>query len=242
MGEQPGRVVQALRSPRAENVFGVLLVAFLSTATVFLLATGQPHIDWSVAAAPMAIYLVGLAVAATMVVLLTDRISSQWLRDTRDRARHLHIAITVMWIPIGLLFALGTASSFAEELVCFRGDGVVVQTSLTESDHESGVRSGVYEYDGEIYDLDVADEEWIAGQVAPEVPPSDDNPYFTRSYRVPWGGSSLVCSHDNGSTKGDLVGISVAGLLGAVAVLLATRSLWRRRVDESEAGGESVRA
>lgn len=229
MGEQYERWRTALRSDRAEDAFGVVLICLLSAAALTMVVLAARSVLWSEAWPAMATYAVGAVAIGTALALLVPRWPARWMRGARRNLRSAHWALTAMWIPIGVFLALPAAPSFAESYACERGEGVLVTTSWTDTDESAGTKTGVYTYGGKIYDLRASDEEWDVRQAGPPVPPTADYPYYTRTYRVPWPGAGVVCGNAESSDQEDLVVIGAMGSLGSALAVTAALSLVQRR-------------
>lgn len=228
MGERLERWRTRLRSDRAENIFGVVLVLFMTLCAGVLVVLSGSGLVWSEAGPAMAIYVLGCFAAGTALALLVPRWPSRWMRAARSLGRGQHWALTAMWIPVGFALTLPFAPTFAETYVCERGDGILVQTSWTEDDEHNGTKTGVYTHEGETYDIHVSAEEWSDRQVGPVEAPTEDNPFYTRTYRVPWAGSGMVCATED-SDRNDMVAISFMGSIAAAGAVAAVFALVRRR-------------
>jgi hypothetical protein len=128
----------------------------------------------------------------------------------------------------GGVLLVAFAPAFAGAYVCERGDGILVQTSWTDQHPDGDAKRGVYTYDGQTYDLVITSDKYLDWQVAPEVPPTEDNPYYTRTYRVPWGGSTMVCAAGGDSRFDDLVATGLMALVLATGVVASLGELARR--------------
>ena len=228
MGTRPKRGPDWLRSDRTENVAAVIMVTFFTAVLVWVLVDATQALHYSGAWPAMLAALAADLVVGIGLAALLPRWRSRWMRDLRSRARGQHWGVAGMFLPFGLMFVVGGAPAFAEAYACEQGDGIVVTTSWTHTSPE-GVKSGVYTYGGETYDIAVSGSFWLVRQAGPEQPPTDANPYYTRTYRVPWAGSSKVCGNEESSDAGDMIAIAVVGGLGAGLALASGRELLRRR-------------
>jgi hypothetical protein len=156
------------------------------------------------------------------------------LRDLRDRLRTIHWGVIAFYGAFGALAIPFSAAPFAETYVCERGDGIIVQTSWTGQDEDRGTRTGTYTHEGRTYDIVVAEDEYLVRQVGAPVGPTEDNDYYTRTYRVPWAGSEMVCSTPEASDFNDLVGLGAVGVLGGAVASSAVVELLRRRRPDDE--------
>jgi hypothetical protein len=228
MGERYERWRTRLRSDRAEQVFGVALVCFLSLCAGVLVVLSWSDVVWSEAGPTMTVYVLGCAAVGTALAVLVPRWPGRFMREARRLSRSQHWGLTAMWIPIGFALSLPFAPTFAETYACERSQGLVVQTSWTETDEDNGTKTGVYSHGGETYDIHVSVEEWLERQVGPAQPPTADNPFYTRTYRVPWAGSGMVCATAD-SDRNDLVGLGFIGSIAATGAVAAVLGLVRRR-------------
>ena len=171
----------------------------------------------------MASATVGVALAVLLVRWRPTR-----LRGLRRFGRGTHWGVVGAAAAYGLLLPAAVAPAFAGAYVCERGDGILVQTSWTEESLEAEAKRGVYTYDGRTYDLVIGSDHFVDWQVGPPVPPTADNPYFTRTYRVAWPGSDMVCAAGGDSRFGDLVAIGLMALVCATASAASLGELGRR--------------
>jgi hypothetical protein len=236
MGTRPGRGPDWLRSDRTENVAGVIVVTFFSAVLIYALVFAIRNLHYSGAWPAMLVALALNVVVGTGLVVLLPRWRSRWMRDLRDRARSQHWAVAGMFLPFGLMLVVIGAPAFAEAYACERGAGPLVTTSWTHTSPD-GVKHGEYTVDGETYDIAVGDKFWLVRQAGPALPPTDANPYYTRTYRVPWAGSAKVCGNQDSPDSGDMIAVGVVGGMGAGLSIASGRELIRRRRRPDELPG-----
>ena len=230
---------ERLRSPAAENRFGVVLVLIPPAFFVFLVTAITPAVDWSVAWPSFASCVALVLAASGGLAALFTRWRPRSLRDMRDANRTMHWAVPGFFLGFCLCAPLVVAATFAEDWVCARGEGVVVTTSWTGT-VDGDTRTGVYTVDGETYDLVAPGAQYLTRQVTEPVQPSADNEYYTRTYRVPWVGSSSLCATPQSSDLNEAAGLVIGGTLFTVPAWLALFWLLRRRrTDESPLAAKS---
>ena len=228
MGERLERWRTRLRSDRAENIAAVILLGPVLAAFAAWVLWQSPPIDWSAAATPVLIYAVGSLAASTALAVLLVRWRPTRLRGLRRFGRGTHWGVVGAAAAYGLLVPAAVTPAFAGAYVCERGDGILVQTSWTHDDVDGDAKRGVYTYDGKTYDLVIGSDHYLDWQVGKEVPPTADNPYYTRTYRVAWPGSDMVCAAGGDSRFGDLVAIGLMALVFATAAAASLGELGRR--------------
>lgn len=234
---------EKLRSPEVEARLSVVAVFIPVVVLVYLVVAWMPLLDWSVAWPPLVGCAVVCLAASAGLAALFVRWRPRFLKDLRERCRDMHWGVVGFFIGTFFLAVPVTAPAFAETWVCERGDPVTIQTSWTETDPDSGTKHGTYEVDGESYPIVIAAEHWIKRQVAAPIPPTADNEFYTRTYRVPWVGSERVCGTADSSDGNTTAGLATGGILYAVPGWIGVAELWRRRRnDESVPLDRSVPA
>jgi hypothetical protein len=228
MGARRDRWRTRLSSDRAENVFAGILLGPMLAATIACLVWLSPPIDWPVARGPLVGYVLCAVLAGAALAVPLARWRPRRLRGFRQGCRDLPwgvVAAAAAYSAVVLVFCAPTVAAF---YVCEHGEGIVVRTSWTHTDPDSGAKRGVYTYDGETYDIVIGRDQWLAWQVAEEIPPTADNPYYTRTYRVPWPGSDTVCAAGGDSRFGDLDASGAMGLALGTALTASLGELFRR--------------
>jgi hypothetical protein len=228
MGERLERWRVRLSSDRAERTFTVIVVGSAPIMLGVVVVPWGATTDWSVAWPVLAIYVVGSLAGGTCLVALLSYWRPRQLRWLRQRFSDLPSGVLAFFASYGLLFSLVFVPAFTETYVCERGDGIPVRTSWTES-RDNGTKAGVYTVDGQTYDIVVNAEEYLVRQTAPEQPPTADNDYYVRTYRVPWEGALMVCGTRESSDRDDLIGLGFASSIGFAAGVGGFRTWWRRR-------------
>lgn len=228
MGERLQTWRARLGSDRAENVFAAILLGPLLAAVVACLVWLSPPLDWSAARGALLVWVLGSLAAGTALSVLLVRWRPRRLRGVRHAGRELPWAVVTAAAAYSAVLLVFCAPTVAALYVCERGGGIVVRTSWTSTDEDDGAKRGSYDYAGRTYELVISGEDYLAWQVAPELPPTADNPYYTRSYRVPWPGSDTVCAAGGDSRFGDLVAAGVMGLVLGTGVAASLGELLRR--------------
>ena len=228
MGERLERWRTRVQSDRAENVFAAILLGPMLAATVACLVWLSPPLDWSAARGSLVGWVLCSVVAGTALAVLLVRWRPRRLRGVRHFGRDAPWGVVTAAAAYSAVLLVFCAPTVAALYVCERGDGIVVRTSWTSTDEDDGAKRGVYTYDGKTYDLVISGEKYLAWQIAPEVPPTADNPYYTRTYRVAWPGSDTVCAAGGDSRFGDLVAAGGMGLVLGTGVAASLGELLRR--------------
>jgi hypothetical protein len=218
-----------LRSPETEARLSVVAVLIPVAFMTFLVVAWLPLLDWSVAWRPLVGCAVFCLAASAGLAAAFVRWRPKFLKGLRESCRDMHWGVVGFFVGTFFLAVPVTAPAFAETWVCQQGDPVTVQTSWTETDPESGTRRGVYVVDGESYGIVAAGDRWLTRQVAAPIPPTEDNEYYTRTYRVPWVGSEKVCGTADSSDGNTTAGLATGGILYTVPGWIGVAELWRRR-------------
>ena len=234
---------ERLRSPEVEARLSVVAVLIPVVFLVYLVVAWLPHLDWGVAWPPLLGCAAFCLVASAGLAAVVVRWRPTFLKGIRERCRDMHWGVVGFFVGTFFLAVPVTAPAFAETWVCERGDPVTIQTSWTETDPDSGTKHGTYQVDGESYPIVIAADHWIKRQVAAPIPPTEDNEFYTRTYRIPWVGAERVCGTADSSDANTTAGLATGGILYSVPGWIGVAELWRRRrTDDSARLDRSVGA
>jgi len=208
--------------------------------------------DWAVAGPVWAAYVGGALVAGGLLALALHR----WTRDffrVYFFGGYLSLYLTWAFFVVPLIATTGV--QLAESIQCHRTEGVVVQAHYVRTARDSGRYNvtdrsswiGEYTVDGKTYDLVIQnDADVLLRQVGPtgSPPVGTKNPDVTRSYKVPWVGSSHACPQGTTSDFWRGFWVVVVGPLLGLGPILAGLAVRRRLrpTDESEGGARSLPA